>query len=108
MRLLFWIVVVVLAAVLVLFGASNREAVALALWPLGFALELPLYVAILGALVIGFAIGAGGAWLGGRRLRREARQRRRRILALERELAATQAQLSGNGRPSSPAVAMHG
>src|SRR5713226_8200310 len=97
MKLVFWIVVVLVAAVLALFAMSNREAVALGLWPLPFALDLPLYLAILAALLIGFVAGALCVWIAGRPARRESRRRGRRIAALERELAATQAQLPGAG-----------
>ncbi len=93
MRLLFWILVALAAAALGLFAASNREAVSLTLWPLAFALDLPLYLALLATLLAGFVIGALTAWIAGGRWRREARQRRRRIRALEHELAATQRQL---------------
>jgi uncharacterized integral membrane protein len=95
MKLLFWVVIALVAAVLALFAASNREAVALGLWPLPFVLDLPLYLAILAALLIGFIAGALSAWLAARRRRREGRRRGRRIAALERELAATQAHLPG-------------
>jgi uncharacterized integral membrane protein len=93
MPLIFWTCTALLAAALALFAGSNREIVALAWWPFGFVLELPLYLALLAALVLGVLIGAAAAWHAGRRWRREARRRRRRIAALERELAATQAQL---------------
>jgi uncharacterized integral membrane protein len=108
MKLVFWIVIAVIAAFLALFAASNREAVALALWPLGAALELPLYLAILGTFLAGFVVGAAAAWIGGGRWRREARRRRRRITALEHELAVTQAQLPGTAPSRSAALAMRG
>src|ERR1700687_1280797 len=57
MKLVFWSVVALVAAVLALFAMSNREAVALGLWPLPFELDLPLYLAILAALLIGFMAG---------------------------------------------------
>jgi uncharacterized integral membrane protein len=95
MKLLFWILVALVAALLALFAASNRAVVALALWPLPFVVNLPLYLAVLGALLIGAVAGALSAWAAGRRRRREIRRRGRRIAALERELAATQAQLPG-------------
>ena len=91
MKLVFWIVVALIAAVLALFAISNRAAVALGLWPLPLELDLPVYLAILGALLIGFIAGVLAAWLAGRR--RENRRRGRRIAALERELAAREAAL---------------
>jgi lipopolysaccharide assembly protein A len=91
MKLLFWSVVVAIAAVLASFAASNRETVALALWPLPVVADLPLYLAMLGALLIGVLIGALAAWTSGTSRRRETRRRGRRIAALERELAVVQA-----------------
>ena len=85
------------AVVLGLFAITNRAAVSLGLWPAPFVLELPLYLAIVAALLIGFVAGALAAWIAGRQRRREGRRRGRRIAALERELAATQAQLPGAG-----------
>ena len=99
MTFLFWTVALLLAAALALFAGSNREMVALGWWPFGFVLELPLYVALLGAAALGILIGAAAAWRAGRRWRRQARRRGRRIAALERELAATQAQLPGSPIP---------
>jgi putative membrane protein len=95
MKILFWIFVLVVALVLALFAVSNRETVSLGFWPVPFLVEVPLYVALLGALVIGFLIGELAAWIAGRRWRREARRRARRNTALEGELRATQAQLVG-------------
>jgi uncharacterized integral membrane protein len=91
MRLLFWIFVLIVALVLALFAVSNRATVALGLWPAPFLVEIPLYVAVLAALVI----GGFAAWIAGRRWRREARRHVRRIAPLEGELRATQAQLVG-------------
>ncbi|HTV87485.1 MAG TPA: lipopolysaccharide assembly protein LapA domain-containing protein [Stellaceae bacterium] len=90
MKLLFWIVVIIAAAVLGSFAASNRESVTLGLWPLPTVASLPLYIAVLGALAVGAVLGALATWLGGGKRRREARRRIRRIAALERELAAQQ------------------
>ena len=95
MKILFWFFVLIVAFVLALFAVSNRATVALGLWPVPFLVELPLYVAVLAALAIGFLIGEFAAWIAGHRWRREARRRARRIAALETELRATQAQLAG-------------
>lgn len=88
MRVLFWLVIAVLAAVLCSFAASNREPVSLALWPLDSVLQVPLYLAELGGLILGLVLGALLVWAAGHRRRREARQGRRRIAALEREITA--------------------
>jgi uncharacterized integral membrane protein len=105
MKLPFWIVVALVAAVLALFAASNRESVTLGLWPLPFIASLPLYLAILSALLIGFVAGVVAAWIAGRCRRREIRRCGRRITALERELAATQAQPARVGESASARLA---
>ena len=81
MRLLYWTVLALAALLLALFAASNRETVAVALWPLSFALELPLYLALLLTLLAGLMLGALAAWIGGRHWRIEARRCRRRLAA---------------------------
>jgi lipopolysaccharide assembly protein A len=100
MRVLYWAAVAVAAVVLMLFAVSNRGAVSLGLWPLPFGVELPLYLLALGALFAGFLIGVIGGWLAGHGRRVELRRSRRRIAALERELATTQAQLDNRPEPS--------
>ena len=95
MKFVFWIFVLLVALVLALFAVSNREAVTVGLWPAPFLVEIPLYVAMLAALAVGFVLGEAAAWIGGRHRRREARQRRRQLASLEGELRATQAQLLG-------------
>ena len=108
MKLVFWIVAALVAAVLALFAMSNREAITLGLWPLPFELDLPLYLAIIAAMLTGFVAGALCVWSAGRHGRRESRRRGRRIAALERELAATQAQLSGASEDAPGRLAVRG
>ncbi len=95
MRAVYWAWVIVVGAVAALFAASNRETVALALWPLPFVAQSPLYLVVLVSLAFGFAIGAVAACIRGRRRRRLLRECRRQNEALARELASTQAQLAG-------------
>jgi uncharacterized integral membrane protein len=93
MRFLFWIVLALVALILILFAVSNRETVSLSFWLLpGAAVQLPLYLLVLGTLVFGFVVGELVGWIGGWRWRREARRGRERIAMLERELEAAQAQ----------------
>jgi uncharacterized integral membrane protein len=92
MKFLWWIVLALVALVLILFAVSNREPVAIELWPLPDRAELPLYLIVLGTLVIGFFAGQFVTWVGGWRWRREARRSRSRIAMLERELDAERLQ----------------
>jgi len=108
MKILFWIFVLLVALVLALFAVSNRESVALGLWPVPFLVEIPLYVAMLAALAVGFLLGEVAAWISGRRRRREARQRRRQLASLEGELRATQAQLLGPAERAPTRMAARG
>ena len=106
MRALYWAVTFAVAIFVMLFAVSNRATVPLALWPLPFEIDLPAYLLVLAALLVGFVIGAVGAWIGGYRVRRELWKRRRHIAALERQLAATQSRLEssdGNTRSALPA-----
>jgi len=88
MRILFRLAMLAAALVLALFAVSNRGTIVVGLWPLPDVVELPLYLIILGALMIGFLAGELAAWIAGRHWRREARHSARRIAMLERELAA--------------------
>src|SRR5215472_4469596 len=97
MRAVYWALTLVAVVLLIPFAVSNRAPVSLGFWPLPFLVALPLYLLVLSLLVVGFVIGAIAAWLAGRRTRRELRRRRRRVEALERELAATRSQSEGQG-----------
>jgi uncharacterized integral membrane protein len=108
MRLFYWIFAGVLAAAAGLFALGNRGDVTVDFWPLGPALEMPLFVALVGALYIGFALGAVIAWLGGGRARARARAATRRADALSREVVELKAKASATAPaaavpPASPA-----
>ena len=108
MRILFWIFVLLVAAVFALFAVSNRAGVALSLWPLPFLVEAPLYLIALGGALLGFLAGELAAWLAASRRRRELRRQRRHIAALEAELRATQAQLAGPAENAAVRLAARG
>ena len=75
------------------FRGVDRETVSVSFWLLpGAAIEMPLYLVVLGTLIIGFLVGEVVAWVGNWRWRREARRSRERIAVLERELAAERVQ----------------
>lgn len=94
MRIVRWSVTIVVAILLVIFAVSNRQPVdVIFFWPLSVTITSPLSLVVLGAVVIAFLVGQFVAWLGAQRWRQETRAKQRRIEALERELAATQAQI---------------
>jgi uncharacterized integral membrane protein len=99
-RPIHWFVTLPAACAAAIFAVSNRAHVAVAFWPLPARLEAPLYLVVLLALAVGFLVGELVAWITAGRTRRIARERMRRIAALERELAATQASLA---TPTPPA-----
>jgi lipopolysaccharide assembly protein A len=101
-RLVYWLATLAAALVLTVFAVSNPERVEISLWPF-LALQAPLFLVVIISLVLGFLLGELVAWVNGRHWRREARRRARRIEALERELAATQAQLPRGDNPRLPA-----
>ncbi|HUC09838.1 MAG TPA: lipopolysaccharide assembly protein LapA domain-containing protein [Stellaceae bacterium] len=103
-RGVYWAGVIVVAAVVSLFAASNREVVPLGFWPLPFLAEAPLYLVVLVALLFGILIGALAVWIRGGRRRRELRECSRQNAALARELAATQAQLAREAPTRSEAL----
>jgi uncharacterized integral membrane protein len=92
MRFLFRLAMLVVAIVLTVFAVSNRGTIALGLWPLPDLVELPLYLVILGCLLVGFLAGELAAWMSGRHWRREVRRSARRIAVLERELDTVRAE----------------
>lgn len=93
MRILYRAVLLLVAIFVILFAASNRQTVAIGLWPLPFLADVPLYLPCFLGLLIGALIGSSVSWMARRPARRELRDCRRRIHALERELAATHSQL---------------
>jgi len=85
-RYLAWIITIPIAVVLISFAVTNRDIVTVGLWPLPFVLDLPLYLLVLGALVVGFLFGGVLAWAGGSRHRSLARRRADRIDRLTAEV----------------------
>jgi uncharacterized integral membrane protein len=82
---------------IVVFAIANRQDVIV--WPLPDTVPVPLAIVVVISLVIGFIVGELAAWIGGRRWRREARHKAKRIAALEQELAAAQARLRPEAAP---------
>lgn len=94
MRLLTWLIGVAVAVFMVTFAVSNRTPVSVTVWPFPFALDLGLYIIILGAALLGFVVGALVTWVAGGKHRRQVRRQRNEIRNLEGELNDTRARLA--------------
>jgi len=101
MKRLSWIITLPLMAVAVVFAIANREAVVLDLWPLALTIKAPLFLLVLGSIVFGLLAGAAVAWVSAGATRRRAREARRRVADLERELAGLR-EAAEKGRPVPP------
>jgi uncharacterized integral membrane protein len=82
--MVFLLVTLIISVPLVLFALSNQEPVVLALWPTDYTLhDVPLSIAILVALAIGFLVGAFMVWFSALTHRRRARRAERKVRLLE-------------------------
>lgn len=102
-RILALFVAFPIGAILVAIAVSNRQPVALILDPFrpdnpALSIELPFYLYLLGALVVGVILGGTAAWMGQSRWRQTARAQGQRAarwqaeadrLTREREASAT-------------------
>ena len=70
----------------VLIAVSNRQPVQLALWPLPHLVVLPVYLLVIGVLLLGVLAGLGMGWWAGRHHRRRAREASGEAARLEREV----------------------
>ena len=91
MKRLAWLLTLPLAVAVVLFAVHNRGPVPIDPWPVAQPFNLPLYLIVLGAILIGFIAGALVQWAAAGRRRKEARQKNRRLSELERDAAAAPA-----------------
>ena len=118
MRKLRWIITLPITVVCVVFALANRQPVMVDFWPFAISYEPPLFLLVLGALLIGFLLGLLIAWFAGGRTRDKARRNYYRASDLEREVnwlrrkqgqsqVPQSGQLSGGGQApqSSQAVA---
>ncbi len=91
-RLIFWLFVLILSAIIIVFAVSNRQDVELDLWVYQTP-AIPLFVVALIGIFIGFIWGGIVAWISAGRSRKRARALHRRIEADEREMAILRRQI---------------
>lgn len=104
MRTLYWILAGTLAALAGLFALNNRGELTVDLWPLGPQTQMPVFVALVGALYIGFLFGAVVAWLAGGAARKRARDMARKAATLDIELQELKARQAGVPEKSAPPI----
>lgn len=100
-----YLLVLPLLVLLILFGLSNRESVALRLWPFDLAWVAPLSVAVLVAAALAFLFGARVAWLGALPHRRRARRLEEAARVLEAELTELRGKAAREVGPVPPVAA---
>lgn len=104
MRTLYWILAGTLAALAGLFALNNRGELTVDLWPVGPQMQLPVFVALVGALYIGFLFGALVAWLAGGAARKRAREMARKAATLDVELQELKARQAGVPEKPAPPI----
>lgn len=86
MRFLNTLLAVAAALIVVLFAVSNRQVVAVEIWPFPFRIEAGLYAVILLAVLVGFVVGSVATWLNGAEKRSQLRAARKRMREMEHSL----------------------
>jgi uncharacterized integral membrane protein len=101
-RFLFWLVILPLAVAMAVFAVNNREVAFVDFRPLPYALEMPVLLLIIGAVLLGLVIGGIATWFGQHHWRARARALHRRVKHLEGEIESFRA------RTAPPQGAPHG
>lgn len=101
MRLLSWLITLTIALIAASFAVSNTQTATLSVWPLPFAIDLPLYLLVFAPFVIGFFAGGIISWLAAGKSRGRAREAERSAYAakrdketLERDLGTAQTKIA--------------
>ncbi len=97
MKIFYRLVFIPVAAIFVVFAVANRHTLTLDLWPLPLEIDLPVYIAVLGALAVGMAVGGSVQWISDGKWRRRSRADKRKASALERRLTLVEAAREAQG-----------
>jgi uncharacterized integral membrane protein len=105
------VILVPLAILIVMFAVANRASVAVSLDPFStvapaFSVHVPLFLALLLALIVGVLAGGVGAWLKQAKWRRAARRLERDLRAARAEAEDAQRRLAAaQAPPAIPSIA---
>lgn len=86
MKTLIRVLAAAIGAVAIWFALANRTDVVVSFAPLPTEIELPLYLLVLLVFALGVLAGGVAHWLAAARHRGTARDTKRRLVVLEREL----------------------
>lgn len=103
-KLVTWLIAIPLAVAVAFFAIANRQSVTVDLWPLPYAMTLPLFIIIIATVIFGFLIGVLVHWIIAGRLRLRAIRAERRAEIAERELAHMKAERDVDGKPASDSL----
>jgi uncharacterized integral membrane protein len=80
--------------IMVLFALSNPQPTRFGLWPTDYTVQLPLSLAVLGAMGVAFLLGALLLWMSVLAARGRARRAERNVRLLEAQVAELKAKLA--------------
>ncbi|MDX6751259.1 lipopolysaccharide assembly protein LapA domain-containing protein [Geminicoccaceae bacterium 1502E] len=83
LKIIRLLLAVAAAVAIILFAVANRQPVDVSFWPTPFVTDMPLWGVFVIGLLVGVLVGGVASWLAGWKSRREGRQARRRVVALE-------------------------
>lgn len=93
-KIFIYLIFLPLAVIAATFAVANRTVISVALDPLPYTLNLPLYALVLGIGFVGFIVGAATAWLSGHQSRKALRKSRGQLKRVDREMHGLRAQLA--------------
>ena len=85
-KILGWLTGVPLAVIATAFSVANRDAVRLDLWPLPYSVDIPIYVTVMGSVVLGVLVGWAASLGASSRIRSRLRESNAKVQDLERRL----------------------
>mgnify|MGYP000152857221 CR=1 FL=1 len=107
-RIVTWIIIIPVAAVMVAFAVANRQTVTVSFDPLSatapaYVATLPLFILLFAALILGVMVGGFAAWLGQGKWRRRARRLDAELRAIHQEMDIINARHTYRSQRPAPA-----
>ena len=104
MRYVYWVLTLLVAIACAIFAVKNNVPVSVNLWPFADALEMPIFILVLGTSLVGLLVGLVAGWLLSMPARLARRRLTMRLAVAEADVARLKAQISGQTAAALPAV----